>query len=150
MFSSILFFLLLQIQPIPYSHKTHLALGLECKTCHKNPDPGEVMGIPQAPVCMGCHVSIKKDSPAIQKLAGYAADKKQIPWARVYQLPGYVFFNHRTHIEKGATCQTCHGEVAKRDVLTKEVDISMGACMDCHTKYKAPNTCTYCHDERSR
>ena len=139
-----------QAQPIPYSHKVHLALGLECKNCHKNPDPGDVMGIPQAPVCMGCHASVKKDSPAIQKLAGYAADKKPIPWVRIYQVPGYVYFNHRAHLEKGATCQTCHGPVAQRDVLTKEVETSMGACMDCHHKQKAPNNCSFCHDDRSR
>jgi hypothetical protein len=26
-------------QPLPYSHKQHLAFGLECKACHANPDP---------------------------------------------------------------------------------------------------------------
>jgi hypothetical protein len=30
-------------QPIPYSHKRHLALGLECRQCHVNPDAGEMM-----------------------------------------------------------------------------------------------------------
>jgi len=28
-------------QPIPYSHKQHIALGLTCKDCHTNPDPGD-------------------------------------------------------------------------------------------------------------
>jgi hypothetical protein len=146
-----LFLLLFQTQPVPYSHKVHLALGLECKNCHKNPDPGEVMGIPQTPVCMGCHSTVKKDSPAIQKLAGFHESKKPVPWVRVYQVPGYVFFNHRAHLAaKGVTCQTCHGPVAERDVLTKEKDISMGACMDCHQKNNASNSCTFCHDERTR
>ena len=60
------------LQPIPYSHKQHLALGLKCKECHTMPDPGEMAGIPEASKCMACHVSIKKESPSIQKLAAFA------------------------------------------------------------------------------
>jgi hypothetical protein len=137
-----------QQQPIPYSHKTHLSKGLQCKNCHTNKDPGEVMGIPATSVCMGCHQSIKTDSPAIQKLAAFAKENKPVPWVRIYELPGYVYFSHRVHIDAGANCQTCHGPVAERDVMTKEGDISMGACMDCHRKNKASVSCTYCHEAR--
>ena len=35
------------VQPIPYSHKKHLALGLDCKTCHRNPEPGKLMTFPE-------------------------------------------------------------------------------------------------------
>jgi hypothetical protein len=71
------------VQPIPYSHKQHLALGLKCKECHTMTDPGEMMGIPEASKCMTCHVSIKKDSPAIQKLAAFANAGRPVPWIRV-------------------------------------------------------------------
>ncbi|MGH9438607.1 MAG: cytochrome c3 family protein, partial [Terriglobia bacterium] len=57
------------VQPIPYSHKTHLALGLTCATCHTNPDPGRLMTFPATSTCMQCHVAVAKDKPAIQKLA---------------------------------------------------------------------------------
>jgi hypothetical protein len=137
-----------QTQPVPYSHKTHLSLGLKCSDCHKNPDPGEMMGFPAASYCMSCHQSVKADSPHIAKIASAAKEKKLIPWVRVYQIPGYVFFSHRAHTEAGASCETCHGPVRERDVIRKEVDISMGACMDCHRKNKASNACTYCHEER--
>jgi hypothetical protein len=149
MFSPLAFFLLLAAaQPIPYSHKTHLALGLQCKQCHTSPDPGEMMGYPQTKTCMGCHTTIKTDSPAIQKLTSYAKEQKPVPWVRVYQIPSYVFFSHRTHLQEGANCQQCHGPVAERDVIVKETDISMGACMDCHRKNKASIDCTYCHEQR--
>src|SRR5688572_24885133 len=72
-----------QQQPIPYSHKTHLAMGLKCNSCHRNADPGELMGLPAEGVCMGCHQTIKADSPHIQKLAAAAREKKPIPWVRV-------------------------------------------------------------------
>jgi hypothetical protein len=137
-------------QPIPYSHKVHIAAGAQCKDCHKNPDPGDFMGIPQAALCMNCHRSIKSDSPAVQKIAEFAKEKKEIPWVRVYRLPDYVFFNHHVHVEKGATCNECHGDVAKMDVMFKAADISMGACMNCHRAKKASVGCTYCHDKRSQ
>ncbi len=135
-------------QPIPYSHKKHLSLGLQCKNCHTNPDPGETMGLPATSVCMGCHKTVKAGSAAIQKLARYHAEKTEAPWVRVYQIPSYVFFSHRAHMESGARCQTCHGEVAQRDVLFKETDISMGGCMSCHRLNKASVDCAFCHEPR--
>src|SRR5512140_2838564 len=80
-------------QPVPYSHRTHLALGLECASCHSNPDPGESMGFPPASTCMTCHQAIKADSPHIQKLATAARDDTPLPWARVYRLADYVYFS---------------------------------------------------------
>ncbi len=148
MYSLALILLLVQ-QPVPYSHKTHIGLGLKCATCHKNPDPGEMMGFPAVSFCMSCHESVKKESPHIQKLAAAAQEKKEIPWARVYQIPTYVFFSHRAHGAAGAACETCHGPVRERNVITKEVLHNMGTCMDCHRRSKANNDCTYCHEQRN-
>jgi hypothetical protein len=136
-------------QPIPFSHKQHLALKLKCKMCHTNPDPGESMGIAAASVCMSCHSSIKTDSPAIQKLAGYASQNRDIPWVRVYQIPAYVDFSHKTHLGSGATCENCHGQVEQRDALFRETNISMGACMECHRQHKASIDCTACHEQKN-
>ena len=136
-------------QPLPYSHKTHAGdLKLPCKTCHINPDPGETMGIPPSSTCMGCHSSVKTDSPAIQKLANYAENKKPIPWVRIYQIPDYVNFSHRKHVTRGAVCEDCHGKIAEMERVSREVNISMGFCMDCHTTKGASTECTYCHEER--
>ena len=137
-----------QHQPVPYSHKTHLALGLKCNSCHKNPDPGEVMGYPAESFCMSCHQAVKADSPHIRKLASAAAEKTPLPWVRVYRLPAFVYFSHRVHSEAGATCETCHGPVRERDVITKEVAHDMRSCMACHTASKARNHCGTCHEER--
>ena len=104
------------LQPIPYSHKQHIALGLKCANCHQMPDPGEMTGIPAAAKCMVCHESVKKDSPPIQKLAAFAARNEPVPWVRIYQIPGYVFFSHKNHLETGANCETCHGKVAEREI----------------------------------
>ena len=136
-------------QPIPYSHKTHVGkLKLKCNMCHPNKDPGEVMGIPQAQVCMQCHSSVKTDSPAIQKLTEFAKSSRQIRWARVYEIPTFVMFSHRAHLEAGNACQECHAQVAERDQLFRETDISMGGCMNCHRMKNASNDCSYCHEPR--
>ncbi|MBK5293670.1 MAG: cytochrome c3 family protein [Acidobacteriia bacterium] len=135
-------------QPLPFSHKKHSELGLTCKTCHKNADPGESMGIAAVSSCMGCHKTAAAESPAIKRLARHAEMKSDPVWARVYLIPSYVFFSHRRHLESGATCQTCHGPVAAQDQLRREIDISMGGCMECHVKNRARNDCNYCHEPR--
>ena len=111
-------------QPLPFSHKQHAGtMKLPCKMCHTNPDPGEMMTIVAASVCMQCHSAIKP----IEKLTAAAKENKEIPWVRVYQIPAYVDFSHRGSPEASATCEDCHGKVAERDQLSKEGDISMGA-----------------------
>lgn len=134
-------------QPIPFSHKVHAgALKMQCKMCHPNSGLGETMRIAAASVCMQCHSAIKAESPAIQKLAGFAKSGGEIKWARVYEIPSYVNFSHRSHLEAGTKCADCHGQVAARDALFREADISMGGCMNCHRIKKVSIDCTFCHD----
>jgi len=135
-------------QPLPFSHKTHAGtMKLACKMCHPNPDPGETMTIVKPARCMDCHSTIKADSPAIQTLAGYAKEGRDVPWRRVYAIPSYVDFSHRKHLEKGNTCADCHGPVAERDALAQETDLTMGGCMSCHKARKASVDCGFCHEE---
>ena len=113
-----------------------------CKMCHTNPDPGEMMTVVAASVCLQCHSAIKP----IEKLTAAAKEKKEIPWVRVYQIPAYVDFSHRDHLKASATCEDCHGKVAERDQLSKEGDISMGGCMKCHQTRKVSINCRFCHE----
>jgi c(7)-type cytochrome triheme protein len=106
------------------------------------------MGFPAESFCMSCHRAVKADSPHIQKLAAAAKEKKPITWVRVYQLPTYVYFSHRVHTVAGATCESCHGPVRERDVITKDVVHNMRSCMACHAAKKAPNEWGTCHEER--
>jgi hypothetical protein len=95
---------------------------------------------------MQCHSAIKADSPAIQKLAQYVKDNKPVPWVRVYQVPAYVWYSHRSHLNAKAVCNDCHGPVAESERVARDGDISMGACMTCHQMRKARFDCRYCHD----
>ena len=137
-------------QPIPFSHKQHAGTArIQCRQCHTIPDPGDFATLPATAKCMECHTAVKKDSPAIQQLAGFHKDSKPVPWARVYRLPDYMFFSHKEHVTKaGATCEACHGPVSEREVMRRERDISMQACMECHRAKSASIACDYCHDPK--
>ena len=135
------------VQPIPYSHKTHLALGLQCQFCHTNPDPGKLMTFPASSKCMGCHATIAKNKPAIRQLAKLAKSPEPIPWVRVYVAPSFVRWNHRTHVDAGMKCETCHGQVAQMDVMAQATVVtSMYGCIHCHELQKKKTGCDTCHN----
>jgi hypothetical protein len=133
-------------QPLPYSHKTHVGMGLACQLCHTNPAPGGLMTFPATSTCMKCHASIAIDRPVIKKLAEYAKSKQPIPWVRVYTvLPG-VTWTHRKHLEAGVPCETCHGAVGELDAMSATTAVTaMASCINCHQARGASAACTVCH-----
>ncbi len=137
-------------QPLPFSHKTHMSVQLTCKFCHTNPEPGNLMTLPAAQTCMGCHAAVATDKPAIQKLAAFAKSGQPIPWKPVYSVPGFVYWSHRAHIEAGLTCEMCHGNVAQMEVVSKATNVTtMAGCVACHRKKEAPTGCETCHESQS-
>lgn len=132
-------------QPIAFSHKLHMQLGLHCKMCHRTAQTASSAGFPDVSDCMICHGGIAVDKPDVRKLARYSLEKKSIPWVRIYRVPYYVFFSHQNHRQARIDCSTCHGVVSERDVLWKEKDISMEACVTCHRRQEASTECHLCH-----
>ena len=133
-------------QPIPFSHKTHSKYMRQCVFCHQVQASDGSMSLPPETKCMQCHSAIAAKSPAIQTLAQYLQDKKSIPWVPIYELPDYVYFSHQKHAAKSKMgCESCHGPVAERDVITIERPISMVACVECHRSSGAPLKCNTCH-----
>jgi hypothetical protein len=134
------------VQPIPYSHKKHLSLGLDCKDCHTNPEPGKLMTFPETSKCMLCHVTVANDKPSVQKLTEYAKSKQAIPWVRVYTvLPG-VAWNHRAHLEAGVKCATCHGQVRQMEAMSEVTSVTtMYSCLNCHEMNQGKTACDTCH-----
>jgi hypothetical protein len=133
-------------QPIPCSHKTHLALGLQCLGCHTNPDPGNQMAFPATSMCMTCHATVAKNKPAIRKLSEFAKSQKPIPWVRVYVVLSGVQWTHSAHLKAGMKCETCHGDVAQMDAMAETTSVTtMAVCINCHEMKKAKSTCNTCH-----
>ena len=133
-------------QPLPFSHKTHVSMGLQCMYCHANPGPGNQMTFPATSTCMTCHSSMVTDRPGIKKLAEYANSNEPVPWVRVYKvLPG-VTWTHRKHLEAGVQCETCHGAVSGLHVMSETTSVTaMASCIGCHQARRVSAACTVCH-----
>jgi c(7)-type cytochrome triheme protein len=135
-------------QPIAFNHKAMVGVGITCLYCHSTAQRSPVAGMPSVEKCMGCHQVISTDKPEIQKLAAYWNQQQPIPWARVNQLPRYVFFSHQVHVHAGLNCERCHGNVAQMTVAVPVETMNMGWCLNCHEQQ--PNgeqlkDCVVCH-----
>ena len=135
------------VQPIAYTHKVHLANGMQCTDCHTAVETGPVASIPGVEVCMTCHQTIATDKPEIKKLAAYQQRGEDIPWQRVYAYSPTVHlkFNHAPHIRAGVECRMCHGDMTQQTVAVRAVDLNMGYCLNCHRQKQASVDCITCH-----
>ena len=158
-------------QPIAFPHNVHVQqYKLDCQYCHTDARRSEYAGLPSVERCLGCHKITAADRPEIKKLAQYAADRRPIPWVRVYKVPEFTYFPHKAHVRVGLACQTCHGPVETMTTVGAETGpqvghdllrlvgmrtpappLSMGWCVECHREQnarhgmKAPLDCVTCH-----
>jgi len=136
------------LQPIEFSHRIHAGENeIPCQYCHVYAARTPVAGVPSVEKCMGCHRSVATDKPEIIKVAQYYADRKPIPWVKVYDVPDFVHFTHKRHIKAGLECATCHGPVDTMDRITRQQPLRMPWCVDCHTSNEVENgrDCWTCH-----
>jgi hypothetical protein len=61
-----------------------------------------------------------------------AKQPKPINWIKVHNLPDFVYFDHRPHVNAGVACQKCHGSVETMERVRQVEDLSMGWCVNCH------------------
>ncbi len=139
-------------QPIQFTHKVHVGLGIPCLYCHPGAWRQASAGLPTEQKCWACHgqltkywnpknpVPVEKWPTELQKLADYVKRKEPIKWVPVYQVPDFVHFNHRPHIAAGLNCETCHGDLSKKTVETVEQTVNMGWCLNCHRSRTENNT----------
>jgi len=140
-------------QPIEFDHWLHVsskdseAPGLECTFCHEHVDKSAHATIPNVDTCMSCHQAVRTESPEIQKLAAFADKKEQPPWKRVYwfESEANVFFSHKPHTRAGVECAACHGDVGQSHRVRREVNQTMGWCIDCHRQRNVSVDCYICH-----
>jgi mono/diheme cytochrome c family protein len=133
-------------QPIPFSHRGHVVLGLQCSNCHASSANRGEMTLPAAATCMGCHAAVATDRPPIKKLAALAASDQPIQWARIYPLLAGVRFSHEPHLRSGVQCATCHGPVGDQTALSEMTSLtSMATCISCHQTRHVNTACATCH-----
>lgn len=135
-----------RVQPIAFSHFTHAnKLNKACTSCHTMADKSRYATVPPLSVCMECHQSVKTDSVHIQKLTQAAASKGSLAWAKIHNLPDFIYFAHKPHIQKGLDCTECHGQVRWMSEIRQISSLKMGWCISCHVAKGAPRDCWTCH-----
>ena len=75
---------------------------------------------------MGCHRVVNPESPEILKVRHFWETREPVPWVKVYVLPRFVHFDHEAHVSAHVACETCHGDVARMDRVTRVRDLTMG------------------------
>ena len=133
-------------EPLPFSHKLHAGLKIECVYCHIKAVTGERAGFPTASKCMVCHREAAKGAETVRRLAALAADALIVPQKPLYLLPDFVFFSHARHKTLHISCASCHGDVWTDDALKPQLRMRMKACVDCHKAHQATVVCTACHE----
>src|SRR6185312_7602198 len=99
-------------QPVAFSHEHHVSgLGIDCRYCHTTVETSSFAGLPPTETCMTCHSRLWTEAPMLAPVRQSFATQQPLEWKRVNQLPGFVYFNHSIHVNKGIGCSTCHGQV---------------------------------------
>lgn len=123
----------IHLQPIPFSHEHHVGFdGIDCRYCHTGVETSPVAGIPPTEICMTCHSQLFANAPLLAPARASLVSGRPIAWARVHQLPDYVYFDHSIHIAKGVGCTTCHGQVDRMPLMRQAQPMTMSWCLDCH------------------
>lgn len=136
-------------QPVAYDHRLHVGqLELSCDTCHEGSASGEVAGIPPLSTCATCHGEPNGTSPEEAKVVEAVRAGREIPWARLYELPDHVYFTHRRHVMVARLpCERCHGAMKDqaRPPTAPLVALGMNDCIECHRERGARRDCDTCH-----
>lgn len=135
-------------QPIDFPHARHAGkFKINCMYCHSGARRSKVAGIPPTEKCIGCHSNLPsvRETPRIKKLFDYWEKKEPIPWLKVHDLPDFVEFNHKRHVQRfifkdgrstQQTCGMCHGDVKTMSVAKKIRPLTMGWCLSCHEQFQ--------------
>jgi len=144
-------------EPKPFSHKAHLAAGLQCEGCHaaaitsvKSSDNN----LPGEKACRDCHESVRIKDPRKTLLKdfnhqlhlklGNAAPllAKAIDSGAYLAPPGDI----RPRLETKNACMACHRGLEESESPGKEALPQMADCLVCHSKIDAPFSCEKCHE----
>ncbi|MFS3135140.1 cytochrome C [Gluconacetobacter sacchari] len=120
-------------QPVPFSHQHHVAgLGIDCRFCHSSVERSAQASLPPTYTCMTCHSQIWTNAAVLAPVRDSLMANRPIVWARVTNIPDYVYFNHSIHVSKGVGCASCHGDVGRMPLTFKAKTLTMQFCLDCH------------------
>jgi len=122
-------------QPVSFSHALHVEqLGMDCRYCHYSVETSSHSNVPTVQTCMSCHQHIQQKSEKLAPIRAAWESGQPVLWVRIHQAPDYVYFNHAAHVNRGISCQSCHGQVNHMTVVWHHEPHSMGWCLECHRR----------------
>jgi hypothetical protein len=89
-------------------------------------------GMPPTQTCMTCHSQLWTNAELLKPVRESWRTGVPLQWTRVHNLPGYVYFDHSIHVNKGIGCSTCHGQVDQMPLVWQTQPLQMGWCLQCH------------------
>ena len=120
-------------QPVEFRHDLHAGtLEIDCRFCHRSVERSAVAGIPDTSTCMLCHEKVMPTSDKLIPVRESFEQELPLRWARVYDLPDFVRFDHSVHVAKGVGCVECHGPVDQMQIIRQNTPLTMEFCLDCH------------------
>jgi hypothetical protein len=124
---------IVRVQTVPFSHEHHVGvLGIDCRYCHTNVETSSYAGMPPTKTCMNCHSQIWVGSDMLKPVRESYQTGESLHWQRVYNLPGFVYFDHSIHVQKGIGCVSCHGRIDEMPLTYQMPSLLMEWCLDCH------------------
>ena len=122
-----------RVQPVPFSHQHHVGvLGIDCRYCHTSVEHSSNAGLPPTKTCMNCHSQIWVGSAMLAPVRESYSTNQSIRWQRVYNIPGFVYFDHSIHVNKGVGCASCHGRIDEMPFTYQVPSLLMEWCLECH------------------
>jgi hypothetical protein len=120
-------------QPVAFDHRIHVVgQHIDCRYCHFSVERSASAGIPPTNTCIPCHSGTWMNSDLFTLVRQSAETGRPLAWNRVDALPGFVYFNHAIHVNKGVGCETCHGRVDRMAQVHQAEPMTMSWCVDCH------------------
>jgi hypothetical protein len=122
-----------RVQPVQFSHEHHVGvLGIDCRYCHTSVEDSAFAGIPPTKTCMNCHSQIWTNNFMLEPVRESYRTGESLRWNRVYNLPGFVYFDHHIHVQKGVGCASCHGQIDQMQITYQVPSLLMEWCLNCH------------------
>jgi hypothetical protein len=135
-------------QPFDFPHNIHAREQISClEYCHESVSEGPVAGLPSVRTCMSCHRTVATNRPRIRRITEMQKEGVDFNWNRVFDYPpeAHVRFNHAPHVRAEIECTTCHGNIGGALVAQRNVEMTMGFCVNCHVERRASIDCLTCH-----
>jgi hypothetical protein len=122
-----------RVQPVPFSHEHHVGvLAIDCRYCHTSVERSSFAGIPETKICMNCHSQMWVGSEMLEPVRSSYRTGTSLRWNRVYNLPGFVYFDHSIHVHNGVGCSSCHGRIDEMPFTFQSPSLLMEWCLECH------------------